>query len=121
MRFLVDMGISPDTAVHLRQLGHDASHLSELHLERLADHEIIEKARLENRVLLAHDLDFGEIMAASNLRLPSVVIFRLHSMHPDNVRRHLNTVIADHEKSLTQGAIISVMEGRIRIRQLPIQ
>ena len=114
------MGISPSAATHLRQLGHDAVHLSEERLEDLDDQNIIEKARLENRVLLAHDLDFGEIMAASGSRMPSVVIFRLRNMHPKNVRRHLNVVITDHEESLAQGAIISVTESRIRVRRLPV-
>jgi predicted nuclease of predicted toxin-antitoxin system len=120
MKFLVDMGISPGTTAHLRRLGHDAIHLSEQRLERLADQGIIEKARSENRVLLAHDLDFGEIMAASGARLPSVVTFRLRNMHPENVRRYLDTVIADHEQSLVRGVIVSVTEGQIRIRHLPL-
>lgn len=120
MKFLVDMGISPSVAAYLRRLGHDAIHLCEGRLERLNDQGIIEKALVETRVLLAHDLDFGEIMAASGSRLPSVVVFRLRNMHPVNVQRCLDAVLEDHEESLLLGAILSVTEGRIRVRRLPV-
>ena len=49
-------------------------------LHRLPDSAILEKARNEERILLTHDLDFGELVAA---RLPSVVVFRLRSMQPE--------------------------------------
>lgn len=39
MKFLADMGISPDTVVWLRSLGYDAVHLHEQGLDRLPDME----------------------------------------------------------------------------------
>jgi predicted nuclease of predicted toxin-antitoxin system len=44
MKFLADMGISPDTVVWLRSLSHDAVHLHEQGLDRLPDSEILIKA-----------------------------------------------------------------------------
>lgn len=120
MKFLLDMGISTKTAAHLRRQGHDAVHLFDQHLEQLADRDIILKACSEDRVLVAHDLDFGEIVAASGGRLPSVITFRLRRMHPDAVNRHLDAVITNHQESLAQGVLVSVTEGHIRIRRLPI-
>ncbi len=70
MKFLADMGISPRTVAHLRRLGHDSVHLHDEGLEHLADPDVLEKARVQQRILLAHDLDFGELLAASiRLRL----------------------------------------------------
>ena len=120
MRFLADMGISPQTVVFLKGLGHDASHLHEQNLDRMPDSEILGKARRETRVVLAHDLDFGELMAASKARLPSVVIFRLHNMQPERVNHYLQRVIDEYSEELDKGAIISVTEGQIRIRILPV-
>ena len=59
MRFLADMGISPNTVAFLRGLGYDALHLHEQGLDRLQDPLILEEARDEDRILLTHDLDFG--------------------------------------------------------------
>ena len=79
MRFLADMGISPRTVGFLRDMGYDAAHLHDEGLDRLSDPDILAKARRERRVLLTHDLDFGELVAVSEARLPSVVTFFLQS------------------------------------------
>lgn len=121
MKFLVDMSISPKTAVFLQSLRYDAVHLHNQGLDRLPDPAILEKARNEKRVLLTHDLDFGELLAISGTKLPSVVIFRLRNMHPERVNRYLREVITQHRDALEQGAIISVTEGQIRMRLLPLR
>ena len=69
----------------LHALGHDAVHPSDQGLERLPDRGIVEKARQEGRIVLVHDLGFGELVAASGARLPSVITFRLRNMHSDRV------------------------------------
>ncbi|MBM4083824.1 MAG: hypothetical protein FJ272_03460 [Planctomycetes bacterium] len=121
MRFLADMGISPDTVAFLRSLGHDAAHLHEQRLHRLDDPGILQKARDEGRILLAHDLDFGELMAASGGKLPSIIVFRLRDMRPDRVNHSLDRVIAAHHELLARGVIVSVSEARIRVHELPVR
>lgn len=120
MRFMADMGISPRTVDFLRDLGYEATHLHEESLDRLPDPDILSKARNEKYILLTHDLDFGELVAAGGERLPSVITFRLRSMHPTNVNRHLQAIIEQHREALEHGAVITVTEGRIRVRLLPI-
>jgi len=121
MKFLLDMGISPRTGEFLRENGHEASHLVEEDLHKLSDPDIFEKARSEGSVLLTHDLDFTDLVAASGERLPSVILFRLGSMRPDNVNHFLRMVILEHGRLLVEGAIISVTERRIRARPLPLE
>jgi predicted nuclease of predicted toxin-antitoxin system len=121
MKFLADMGIFLRTIALLRDLGHDASHLYEQGLGRLSDPDILRKARDEGRVLLTHDLDFGELMAASGANLPSVVVFRLRDMRPDGVNAHLREVVTEHPEMLEKGVIVSVSERQIRLRSLPIE
>ena len=121
MKFLADMGISPGVVAFLADEGHDAIHLHEQGLDRLPDSEILTKARNEARILLTHDLDFGELVAASGDRLPSVVIFRLRNMQPDQVNQYLRSVITEYRDSLEGGVIVSVNEGQIRSRVLPIK
>ena len=120
MKFLLDMGISPTTADFLRGQGNEASHLHHEGLEKLGDPEILSKARREGAVLLTHDLDFPDLLAASGARLPSIVVFRLRNMRPENVNRHLEIVLAQHGDVLSDGAILTVSEGGIRYRGLPI-
>jgi predicted nuclease of predicted toxin-antitoxin system len=120
MKFLADMGISPVTVGFLRGLGHEAVHLHEEGLDRLPDTSILEKARREGRVLLTSDLDFGDLLAHSGAGLPSVVIFRLTDMRPESVNARLDVLLTHFGTDLERGAIASVTDRRIRLRQLPI-
>jgi predicted nuclease of predicted toxin-antitoxin system len=120
MRFLADMGISPKTVSFLQDLGYQATHLHQEGLDRLSDSEILEKARREGRILLTHDLDFGDLLAASKAKFPSVVIFRLRNMRPERLNLHLHSILSQHAKGLEHGVIVKVAEGGIRIRNLPL-
>lgn len=95
-------------------------HLSDNRLHRLPDSEIIVKARNEHRIILTHDLDFGLLMASSKSNLPSVVLFRLADMRPANVNLFLTHILQQHQEPLQQGALLSVNEKQIRVRNLPI-
>jgi len=77
MHFLADAGISLKTVEFLKHLGHDATHISSLGMQRAMDQEIIARARLEGRIVLTFDLDFGEILALGVRDRPSVILFRL--------------------------------------------
>lgn len=120
MRFLADMGIARDVLAALRALGHEADHLSELGLHRLPDDGILQKAGTETRIILAHDLDFGRLLALSGASGPSVITFRLADMRPQNVEKRLLDVLDSYESELEQGAAITVTDGNVRCRTLPI-
>ena len=121
MRFLADMGISPRTVDYLVTLGYDAIHIGVQGHERLEDHEILQLALDEDRVLLTHDLDFGKLMAARAAQFPSVIMFRLRNMQPDVVNPYLRQVLDSFSEHLEAGSIVSVSTRRIRTRSLPIE
>jgi len=120
VRFLLDMGLARSTADFLLKQGYDTVHLREQGLQRLDDRGIVAKARLEGRVILTHDLDFGRIVALSQSRLPSVITFRLSDMQPRQVNRYLAEVLNRFAEQLESGTLVSVNEQAIRVRALPI-
>jgi predicted nuclease of predicted toxin-antitoxin system len=120
VRFLGDMGISPRTVDELQRQGHDAIHLVEQGLERLADEDILLKARQEDRILLTVDLDFAQLSAASGESFPSVILFRLGNVAREVLEVRLIEVLSQCERDLAIGAIISVRDEAFRIRNLPI-
>ena len=79
MKFLIDMPLAARVAEQLRAEGHDAIHLREQGLGRLADEEIFAKAGVEGRIIVTADLDFGAILARAGSSTVSVVVFRLAS------------------------------------------
>lgn len=120
MKFLADMGISPRTVNWLKSVGYDAVHLVDESLERLPDDEIFIKSRLEERILLTVDLDFGYLLAVSKASLPSVIIFRLGNESCEIINERLAEVLNRFDSDLISGAIISVSDRSFRVRQLPI-
>lgn len=121
MKFLADMGISPVCVDKLVEQGHDAVHLHRIGLHLLSDEEILRKARQEDRVVLTHDLDFGQLLAHSRAGLPSTVIFRLSDMRPASVSARIDVALAFYIADLEKGCILLIENLRIRKRVLPIQ
>lgn len=115
------MGIALSTVQALRRHGHDASHLSEEGLERLPDSAILAKAAQEGRVVITCDLDFADLLALGAHTLPSVILLRLANQTPIAVIPKLLQVLAECDRSLVAGAIVTVEEARYRVRHLPIE
>ncbi len=120
MRFLADMGISPEAVAWLRAQGHDAVHVAERSYHRRSDADILELARQEDRIVRTHDLGFGALMSSTGSSVPSIIIFRLSDMRPVSVIAYLQIALTRHGTTLREGAILSLTERRIRVRKLPL-
>ncbi|MBY0493292.1 MAG: DUF5615 family PIN-like protein [Cyanobacteria bacterium] len=120
MRFLADAGISPETVELLTQLGHEATHVRTLGLQRAPDVVLVDRARADGSVVITFDLDFGDILALGVLNKPSVIIFRLSDERADAVNQRLTVVLEERLTELQLGALILVEDARYRVRKLPI-
>ena len=69
---------------------------------------------------MSADTDFGEILALGNHPGPSVILLRRSPHRPDAQARLLLAALPQAEESLTAGAVVTLMPGRVRIRLLPI-
>lgn len=118
MRFLGDMGVSQRIIGRLRAIGHDATHLRDEGLHRMPNGEIFRKAAAEKRVVLAFDLDFGQIATQCTTHRASVILFRLVDTTNDHVLARLEAALKLAGDALDRGAIVVVEEARIRVRLL---
>ena len=121
MRFLADAGISPKTVEFLKQLGHEATHVRTLGMQRAPDAQVIALARTDGSVVLSFDLDFGDLLALGVTDKPSVILFRLADERAESVNRRLSTVLNEQVTELESGALILVQDTRYRVRKLPIR
>ena len=119
MRFLVDMCMGVRVTSWLNSRGHDATHLRDQGLQRLANGGIFDKAIAESRVVVTFDLDFGEIVALARGRKVGVVLFRLRNTRTAFVIQRPSDVISECADALARGAIVIVEEARHRVREFP--
>ena len=119
-RFLVDVCVDVRVAHWLRERGYDAIHLRDEGLQTLPNGRIFTKAISEDRVVITHDLDFGEISALTHGERAGVIVFRLHNPRFVRLTARLSAVLADCVPALQAGAVVIVEEARHRVRHLPV-
>jgi predicted nuclease of predicted toxin-antitoxin system len=116
MRILADAHISVEMTEFLRSQGHDCSYANELPA-RMTDTEILQRAVLEQRVVLTADKDFGELVVRRGLSVPGVVLLRLTVAREAErlalVRRFWPTV-----EKVVLGHFVVVSNSRVRRRPL---
>jgi predicted nuclease of predicted toxin-antitoxin system len=121
MRLLADLHISPRTVAFLRTLGHDAVRADAILPKTASDEEIVAVARESGRSILTQDLDFSAIIALSGARAPSLITLRLASSRVEHVNELLSRVLPQIEEDLVRGTAVTVEDGAIRRRTLPIE
>jgi predicted nuclease of predicted toxin-antitoxin system len=120
MKLLADLHISPRTVAFLRTLGHEVVRADAILAKTASDEEILAAARDSGRSVLTQDLDFSAIVALSGARTPSLITLRLGSSRVEHVNEVLERVLPQIEEDLVRGSAVTVEEGAIRRRALPI-
>jgi len=117
MRIIANENITGSVISRLRAKGHDVTSVKETS-RGANDSDVLSQAQAEQRLVITHDKDFGEL--AFRFGLPAecgVVLFRLSGDDPvvDNQR-----IIEVLESSLDwAGHFCVVDDEKIRVRSLP--
>lgn len=121
MKIVIDMNLSPHWVQLLVKAGHEAVHWSEVGAPNASDRDIMAWARSNGFVVFTHDLDFGTILASTNAVSPSVFQVRSQDISPQHIGNLVLSSIKQFERSLKQGALISLDRKRARARVLPLR
>lgn len=120
MRFLIDECLSTRLGALLSEAGHDALHVDDLGLLGARDELVMAAALDDTRIVVSADTDFGELLAASTAQYPSVILFRRNGRTAEQQASILIANLAAIEDDLADGAMVVVLQDRMRVRRLPI-
>jgi predicted nuclease of predicted toxin-antitoxin system len=98
----------------------ESVHWSDIGDPKALDSEIMTFARANGVVVFTHDLDFGNILAVTNARGPSVIQVRVEDPIPAMIGDDVVAAITDNAVHLERGALITIDPDKRRIRILPI-
>lgn len=120
MRFLIDMNLSPNWVSFLQEAGLEATYWSNVGAANAPDRGAHAMGRHADHVVLTNDLDFSTILAGTGRRKPSVLQIRADLLTPTAIGSALLRAIAQTERELAEGALVSIDPQRARMRILPL-
>ena len=120
MKFLIDMPLSPLLAAWLKAKGHDAVHAIHLAMDRAPDSEILERARMDERVVITADLDYPRLLAITRAGGPGLILFRGGNYSDQETFERMERVLEATTPENLATSIIVVEKQKIRRRPLPI-
>ena len=116
-KFLVDESTGRAVFDFLSRTEKDAVYAGDAR-KGAADAALLEMARMEGRILVTNDKDFGELVFQQRLPCPGIVLFRLRDEHPTNRVLAMERLLHARGHQL-EGWFIVVSDEMIRVRKLP--
>lgn len=120
MKFLIDMGLSPEWRETFEVNGLEAKHWSEIGNPKAKDREILAWAREHGFIVFTHDLDFGHLLALTHAAGPSVIQVRSEDVLPASIGAIVLRALRQHHDLLESGALVVIEPASFRVRILPI-
>ena len=99
---------------HLQTLGHDATRIGREYPHGLPDEQVLEIAYREQRILIASDLDFGDLVVRMGLPHAGVILFRLGATDLATKIRRLDDVLRECADQLDRFIVVTLQSIRVR-------
>ena len=120
MKLLLDQGLARSTATALREVGFDALHVGDIGMAEALDAHIVERARIEGRVIVTLDADFHAILALTGATSPSVIRLRIQGLRGAEVARR-SASCSGRARMTSRPELWSARDlVRIKVKRLPI-
>jgi predicted nuclease of predicted toxin-antitoxin system len=119
MRFLADENFPLDAVEVLRQSGHDVAWIRS-ESPGIADPQVLERAQVENRIVLTFDKDFGELAFRNKLAATAgIILFRIKAPSGLVVAEKVAKAIALRDDWHGHFSVVDDDKVRMRILSTP--
>jgi predicted nuclease of predicted toxin-antitoxin system len=112
LKFLVDRCAGSLLALRLRELGHDVEEVKDRGPDP-GDRTILQWGASEGRIVVTMDKDFGQFVFAENS--PHCGLVRFPNVPSRERIQLMEALLASHTEALSDGSVITVRGGRIRV------
>ncbi len=113
MRFLVDECTGPAVARWLREKGHDVFSVYEK-ARGIDDDEVVERANLEDRILVTNDKDFGEKIFRDKKPHKGIILLRLDDERAGSKIAVIDRLLENYSDKLQDNFLVAT-DTRVRI------
>ncbi len=113
-KFYLDQMFSVEVAQALSKGGYDVVRASDTGLARADDHEILQKAVSENRILITLDEHFGDWVILPLSRHPGVIRLKVHPTTSGNVLKILVPFLGLYSKEQFRDHLVILSEKRVK-------
>ncbi len=120
MNFLIDENLPLSFAEIIREMKYESAHVYEVGLDKTDDSTILEYASSHGQIIITFDLDFSRLVATGKHQLPSIITFRTDAMTASFFKNAFVQHIDKLREPLVTGAMVTITEHNIRVRQLPV-
>ena len=118
MKLLLDQDIYFVTERFLRSLKHDIITAKELELSQAKDEELLQVARVQERILVTRDRDFGNLVFVKAVGT-GVIYLRIQFSTQDLVHTELQRILNSYTEDELRTAFVVVGSKGHRYRHVP--
>lgn len=116
MKFLTDENIARSVVHILRNEGFDVKDIKEANMQGTSDKFILELTEKEDRIIVTHDKDFGNIFS-NNPQHKGIILLRLKDQRPDRVKGILIQTLKSSIKDKIKNNIIVISEYNVTVHR----
>jgi predicted nuclease of predicted toxin-antitoxin system len=116
LKFLTDENIAKSLIKALRENGYDVKDIKEEGLFGISDQEVIQKAKDDDRIIITHDKDFGNLLNFPLQSHKGVILVRYRDLSPHYVIPRLIPLL-NNIKSKVKDSLTIVTEDLVKIHK----
>lgn len=121
MKILIDMNLSPLWEIFFTVNNIEARHWSKIGKAYAPDTEIFLFAQNHDFIVFTNDLDFGNILAATNAQFPSVFQLKSQELMPELIGQKVLNGLEKYKNHLLSGSLVTLNMEKERVRILPLR